>query len=101
MFEHLQQSPALSAITFRVQNSFALEVHIIDQCVGALSRTPHAFELLLHVRAIFRSGFVKHLWQCVLQPVDQELRLKIDSPREKTAQVSHLRRILSAFKLSP
>src|SRR5207237_10831574 len=69
LFEHLQQSPALSAITFRVQNSFALEVHIIDQGVAALSRTPHAFELLLHARAIFRSGFVDHLWHCVLEPV--------------------------------
>ena len=36
LFEHLKQTPTLAPITFRVQDAFSLEIHIIDKRVASL-----------------------------------------------------------------
>src|SRR5207244_4721843 len=50
-FENLKQAPSLALITFRVENTFPFEVHIIDQGIASLWSSRQTLELLLYVRA--------------------------------------------------
>ena len=98
IFEDLKQAPTLTLITLCVQDSFSFEVHIIDERVAALRRARQSLELLLNVRTISRRSFVQHFRQRILQPVNEEFRLKIHGIREKLAQVFHFRCLLSPKK---
>ena len=77
-FENLKQAPALASISFRVQDSFALEIHIINERVTAPRRARQELELLLHLRAVGRRRFGEHFRQrAFLMTGDQ---IVIDSP---------------------
>ena len=51
-FENLKQAPSLALITFRVENTFPFEVHIIDQGIASLRSSRQTLELFPYVRAI-------------------------------------------------
>ena len=84
-FEDLQQAPPLTLITFRVENSFAFKVYIIDKGVTALWSSRQPLELLLYVGSIGRRRFGEHFRQSALQPGNKEFSLKIDRIDEKLA----------------
>ena len=98
IFEDLKQAPTLTLITLCMQDSFSFEVHIIDKRVTALRRPRQSLELLLNVRTIRRRGFGQHFWQRILQPGNEEFRLKIYGIDEKPAQLLHFRCVLSVKK---
>jgi len=98
IFEDLKQAPTLTVITLCVQDSFSFEVHIIDKRVTALRRARQSLELLLNVHTIRRRGFRQHFRQRILQPGNEEFRLKIHGIGEKLAQLSHFRCALSVKK---
>ena len=82
-YEDLKQAPAVTVIPLCVQDSFSLEIHIIDEGITAPWRFCHALELLLHVRAIRRRGFTQHFRQGALQPGNKKFCLKIDRVGKK------------------
>lgn len=98
IFEDLKQAPTLTLVTLCVQDSFSFEIHIIDERVAALRRALQSLELLLNVRTIGRRSFLEHFRQRILQPVNEEFRLKIYRTSEKLAQLFHFTRVLSVNK---
>src|SRR5438477_12253180 len=58
LFEHLQQSPAFAAITFGVQNTLALEIHVIDQGITAVWRAGYPRELPFDISAVRGRGLL-------------------------------------------
>src|SRR5205823_14134260 len=67
-FENLKQAPSLALITFRVENTFPFEVHIIDQGIASLRSSRQTLELFPYVRAIGGRRFGQHFWERALQP---------------------------------
>ena len=98
-FENLKQAPSLALITFRVENTFPLEVHIIDQGIASLWSSGQALELLLYVRAIGGLRFGEHFWERAVQPGQKEFSLKVDRGGEKLAQLVHVWGVLRSKKL--
>jgi len=98
IFEDLKQAPTLTLITLCVQDSFSFEVHIIDERVTAMGRARQSLELLLNVRTVGRRCFGQHFRQRILQPGNEEFRLKIHGIDEKLTQLFHFRCVLSLKK---
>src|SRR5437899_11297830 len=59
-FENLKQAPSLALITFRVENTFTFEVHIIVQGIESLCSSSQTIVLLLFVLSFGGRLFVKH-----------------------------------------
>ena len=81
-----------------MQNAFAFEIHVVDQRITAVRRARHARKLAFDIGAHAGRGFVEHFGEGFLQTGDQELRLEIDSVREKLPEFAHLCGILRAGK---
>ena len=64
-----------------MQDAFAFEIHIIDECITAMWRAGNALKLPLDIGALCGRGLIKHLGQRSLQARNRELRLNIDRPR--------------------
>src|SRR5437773_3353222 len=97
--ENLKQAPSLALITFRVENTFPFEVHIIDQAIASLWSSRQTLELLLYVRAIGGRRFGEHFWERALQPDHKEFGLKVDRAGEKLTQLVHVWGVLRSKKL--
>src|SRR5438477_12843346 len=86
-FENLKQAPSLALITFRVENTFPFEVHIIDQGIASLWSSRQTLELLLYVRAFGWRSFGQHFLERALQLGHQEFVLKVDCTGEKLSDL--------------
>ena len=89
LFQDLEQSPAFVAIAFAMQNAFAFEIHVIDERVTTMWHAGHARELAFHIWPLRRCRFIEHFGERLLQSRYHELRLKIDSMREKLSKLAH------------
>src|SRR5436309_15301468 len=86
-FENLKQAPSLALITFRVENTFPFEVHIIDQGIASLLSSRTTLELFLYVRAIGGRRFDEHFWERALQPGHKGFGLEVDRAGENMVQL--------------
>src|SRR4051812_42636832 len=98
-FEHLKQAPTVALITLAVQDTFSLEIHIIDKRIAPLWCFCQTFKLLLHVSSIGGRRFGQHFRQSGFQSGNKKFRLQIDCIDQETAQLIHLSRILRPNKL--
>ena len=92
-FEHLEQTPALSRVTFCRENTFSFEVHVIDQRVATARGARYSFELFLDMSAIGLGDVSKHFRKCFLQAVNEKFRLKSNRITEELPELFHDRRL--------
>src|ERR1041385_4335573 len=88
-FKDLQQAPTLPGVTLRGKNTFAFEVHIIDERIATVRGARDAIEAFLDLGVIGRAAFREHFRKRALQPVNEELSLQVDSSGEEGAQFFH------------
>src|SRR5260370_20740465 len=84
-FENLKQAPSLALITFRVENTFPFEVHIIDQGIASLWSSRQTLELFPYVRAIGGPRIPQRLLDEHVPQGPKGFRCKYDHAREQPA----------------